>query len=75
MFLFLGTRDKCDDAMEEVDANWAECARGTQLALVKTAANVIMDVGIITLLYSSTELDILDVKECFQLGRGKETNA
>ena len=75
MFLFLGTRDKCDDAMEEVDANWAECARGTQLALVKTAANVIMDVGNITLSYSSNEFDILDVKECFQLARGKETNA
>jgi len=24
--------------------------------------------------YSSNEFDILDVKECFQLARGKETN-
>ena len=36
MFLFIGNRDKSDE-VDEVVANWADCARGThQLARVET---------------------------------------
>jgi len=41
VFLFIGNRDKSDE-VDEVVANWADCARGThQIARVETVGNVI----------------------------------